>query len=462
MILRTNIIGLFTALGLGSVFAQSTGLQLEPLHFTGSFETGELVNFLPNVSGNEPSGVNVTPGGSQANSGSRLIDHASVWLLQKARLNENTQIFLGVGGMYFFFLPSQGNGYSITEASAFGLTDAHGEFEFWRQGEKDHGLLLKAGIFPFKYNEDAKNLGEYLFRTYTYPTVIFTGGLVLVNSAGAQLNGFDANTQLGGFKNDLLLTTQTDRVPSPSLSLTDIVSYNFRDFFTVGAGFMFDNFYTPDGTAEGIAEDTMPGVGNNEWYFTLKNGSKVLASTYIQSGDTTAIADTGHFTFVGQKAMVRASLNLGKLVHSSLLSDPDLRLYFEGILMGISNYPVYYQSMKNRIAYMFGLNLPTFHMLDFLSVEIEYCQNPYADNFQHATESLTPIPDDPNLEEFANSDNVKWTVYARKTVLKGFALSAQVANDHMRLVDYFGRTNPASVMQRPKNWYWVLQMTYSI
>ena len=33
-------------------------------------------------------------------------------------------------------------------------------------------------MFPHKYNPDSKHLGEYLFRSGTYPGVISTGGVL--------------------------------------------------------------------------------------------------------------------------------------------------------------------------------------------------------------------------------------------------------------------------------------------
>ena len=304
-------------LSLGGALAEDSGFKLEPLHVSGSWETGEIVSFISSASGT------IAPNSlGSDNSASELIDHSAVWFLQEARLSEHVKVFLGVGGMYFFYLPAAGvlnNSYGVGQRSAFGLTDAHGEFEFWSRGEKEHGLLLKAGVFPFKYNEDAKNLGEYMFRTYTYPNVIFTGGLILVNSAGAQLNGLDANTRCGGFQNDLLLTDKTNQVPTGSLSLTDIASYTYKNFLTVGAGFMFDNFYNPNGVGDGISVVQTYDPANPEFY--IKNG------------------DTLHYSFDGEKVMVRASLDLGNLVGSPLLSDKDLRLYFESILLGIKDTP---------------------------------------------------------------------------------------------------------------------------
>jgi hypothetical protein len=205
----------------------------------------------------------------------------------------------------------------------------------------------------------------------------------------------------------------------------------------VGAGFMFDNFYNPNGVGDGISVVQTYDPANPEYY--------------IENGDTL------HYGFQGEKVMARASLDLGNLLGSPLLSDKDLRLYFESILMGVRDYPGYYQKMTDRIACMYGVNLPTFHVLDLLSLEFEYYRNPMGDNISKVTSQFAPIP-----AVALGHSQWKWTIYARKTIVRGFSISAQAANDHMRLVDFYGHTNDVSSMQRTKDWYWALQLGYSI
>jgi hypothetical protein len=421
---------------------------LSPLRISANWEATEIESFVPDP-GSTPSGY------------FREISNASsVWLLEEARLADNAKVSLGVGGCYFFILPSKSNQYSIGQRSAFALTDLHAEFGFWRRDGGDHGLLLKTGVFPYKYNGDAKNLGEYLFRTYTYPTVIFTGGPVKVNSAGAQLSGLDLETKLGGFRNDVLLTVKTDQIPSASLSLTDVVSYDIGGFVTLGGGFMFDNAYDPSRIAGGKYD-----VKEFNYYYTLKDGTRKLKTPqnptdvpYDPAVDTAV--DSTRLTFKGQKAMLRGSIDFGKLIPGSLLSEKDLRLYFEGILLGVEDRPFYYTRMKDRIVYSIGFNLPTFRLLDVLAAEWEYCSNPYPNDAGNASLNLSPTPNPTG--KAVHGDDVKWTLYARRQVLAGFAITGQLANDHMRLVDYFGHTNDRAVMPERKNWYWSVQLGFSI
>ena len=437
------------ALALAATAMAQDGPRLEPLHVTAAWEAGQIESFEKDASG---------PGVA---SDREMLSHSSVWMLQEARLSENARVYLGVGGMYFFILPSDGNQYANGQRSAFGLTDLHGEYDLFTRDNGDYGLRLKAGIFPYKYNPDAKNLGEYMYRTYTYPTIITTGGLVVVNTAGVQLNGAAASTHIGGLTNDFLVTIKTEQIPTAALSATDIISYTVGNFLTVGGGYMFDNFYSADGVGEGNTQDRNSIA--QEYYYKLNDGSYVL---YDPSNPPVpgTVADSGHFTFTGQKAMWRASVDLGNLISPLIplkISASTFKIYYEGILMGVQNRPVFYEKRSDRIAHMFGVNIPTFGALDMLAFEMEYCSNPYAPDMSNATYKMSPTPNT-NYGSSFSSDDLKLSAYARKEVVKGFSVSAQAARDHSRLVDYFGHTNDMEILPKRKNWYWAFQLAYAI
>ncbi|MBW8887244.1 MAG: hypothetical protein JF616_05730, partial [Fibrobacteres bacterium] len=300
----------------------------------------------------------------------------------------------------------------------------------------------------------------YMFRTYSYPTIIYTGGLVALNSAGVQLDGVDLNTKIAGLKNDLMTTVKTDQAPSGALSLTDIVSYSIKNVFTIGGGYQFDNFY--DATALARGNFNPSGVSN---YSVLSDGRVINNGGTVSAADSALIVKSGHYTFVGQKAMGRASLDLGNLITdiipNSFLTDKQFRVYAEVIAMGLKNYPGNYENLKDRIAYMYGLNIPTGRLLDLLSVETEFCRNPLPDNSYEALQELAPVPKtDAGIN--GASDNLKWTIYAQKKIINGFSITAQAARDHMRLVDFFGHYYDQTIMQHPKNWYWAVQLGFAI
>ncbi len=398
--------------------------------------------------------------------GNELISPTAVWMLNQASLNDYARVRFGVGGVYFFVSPRNlgSNPYTHSKRAGVGLTEAHGEFDLLRSGD-DMLLQLKAGVFGYKYNPDAKNLGEYMFRTWTYPNVITTGGLEFIGTAGAQLSGASAHTRVGGLKNDLLLTVESDRPPVFGLSLTDVVSYEIGGFLEVGAGFMFNNFYNPN------PDQVSPKEPENSHY-TLSDGRKMAAGRYeyeVQNGllaPGVTVTDTGYYTFAGQKAMVRAALDVGKLAPIPGVGPNDFKIYGEAIILGLKDYPTYYEKLEDRIVYMAGANLPTFGLLDMLSVEVEYAPNP----FENSTEgpltqaSATPFLGDAwgsTYEEFT-ADDLKWSVYARKDVFNGFSVHAQFANDHIRMLDVFSTPDFREFLQKKSSWYWAVKLAYAL
>src|SRR5690606_3389201 len=101
-------------------------------------------------------------------------------------------------------------------------------------------LTVGAGMFPYKYNPDAANLGEYLFRARAYPTVLTTGGYVFAGSAAATLQGFKASWRQGDLRLDALLTTETELAPFYDWSLAFVGSWSLMNgLLDLGAGVNF-------------------------------------------------------------------------------------------------------------------------------------------------------------------------------------------------------------------------------
>ena len=140
-----------------AAFGDGWGATLEKPQFFVNWEAGQIEEAHP-----------VDPNNMRVDK--EIVHHAGVWTLQEARLSDRARFLLGVGGAYFFVFPrapiaSDPNVNS--KRSAFGLTNAFGEFNLIDGStEEDHLLLLKAGIFEYQYNPDAKNLGEYMYRTW--------------------------------------------------------------------------------------------------------------------------------------------------------------------------------------------------------------------------------------------------------------------------------------------------------
>ncbi|MDQ2999847.1 MAG: hypothetical protein M3Y08_01100 [Fibrobacterota bacterium] len=434
----------FACLSL-AVFPARAGdgkLDLKPMSGFASYEMGRIEE------GTFGTGTRVD---------NEFLHRASVWFTQEAELTANMRILMGLGGIYYFVYPRQiSNPYAFSKRSALGLSQAQGIYTFGDPAAEDHTLRVHVGIMPMKYNPDAKNLGEYLFRTWSYPGLIATGGFDIAGNAGAQVSGLRLNTKLAGFKNDFLVTTQTDHPPIYDFSVTDIMSYDVMGVFEIGAGIMLENFISMDEDA------TSPKVTANEYYTQADGKSYAFGdSKYVpQAGE-----DTSFYTYAGTKVMGRAALNPQGFLKWDRLGPQDLKLYAEVSVLGWKNYPGYYEKRSERMPVMVGFNLPTFKLLDVFSVEYERYKNRFPLNSETAIFKGGAVPSISNwfspTETNFHEDDVKWTVYAEKRIVDGFRIVGQVGRDHLVTLDEFSKWEWTEIMQKPKDWYYIVKLNFT-
>ena len=91
-----------------------------------------------------------------------------------ATYRDRLRLSLGTEGTMWFNLPKQtGTGqatYVHQENSSIIVSDANASY---RWGDLQSPFLCATiGLFPYKYDPQARNLGEYLFRSGTYPAYL--------------------------------------------------------------------------------------------------------------------------------------------------------------------------------------------------------------------------------------------------------------------------------------------------
>jgi hypothetical protein len=152
---------------------------------------------------------------------------------------------------------------------------------------------------------------------------------------------------------------------------------------------------------------------------------------------------------------------------------------------------------------MFGINIPTFKLLDVLGVELEYRKSPFPNSIRNVFNSLYPVPvedaargdysyydlDSPRYTDTTHAafqwlpgdathsdplgfqrkmaaefkkDDWKWSLYARKTVTPGLTVHAQAASDHLRQIDPSVRPMFFPTTQRLSDWYYILRLEMGI
>lgn len=316
---------------------------------------------------------------------------------------------------------------------------------------------LDLGYFPVKYSDDARNLGEYLFRSGTYPQYLITN----FDFAAARVTGLNVyGTLLGSLKYRALLTINTEYATMCDLNFTAIASYSLLDkFFELGSGVSFCSFISANATR--TRPDTSIVGGNTRGKYIDENG------------------DTTTYTFAGTKLMGRLAIDPKALFKSDIFGKEDLKLYAEAAILGIKNYPVSldttttgtrYDDIVKRIPVMFGFNFPTFKFFDVLNMEWEWFGSIYPNDMTSYVKDGFPIPMSnmwTNKGFYADSarDNWKWSFYAKKTFAGHFNVVAQVASDHLRWDRSAVYSEQANLMSEAltqrKHKYYVVKLGYS-
>ncbi len=445
------------------------------------------------------------------------VDHFGAFMTKDVTVEDRLHLSAGLGGIFQFRKPETvGLGFAFHQRKAFfvGPTKAEAVYDIGETGSP--WLQLGAGMFGYKYNPQAANLGEYLFRSGAYPTYNYTGGYVIANSAGTGLEGFKALFRTGNFKADVLLFTETGLAPMYDWSLAGVVSYNVGNgLLDLGAGVNFQRFLQvrPSRTANpafGNSYFEMGGqtyVGNKDFYdapaIFYKNKADSLAAhdpvanaaaiakyRAISTMDSTkaAVVDQvdalddslkpalKHYTAAAILLMARATLDPKKLLGSEIFGAEDLKLYAEVDVQGVKNYPVYYEKMTDRMPVMFGFNFPGFKFLDLIALQGEYLHSPWLNNtFQRGRSAYNtpyiPHATDPSLskDEFndaATKDDFKWTIQVKKNLGANVSLWAQAASDHLRMPSSFYFYGPQfdhnEVTALDNQWYWMAQISWGI
>jgi hypothetical protein len=466
----------------------SAKVELKPLHAGFAVEYGQLndlIYFEPN-SAKKSFTINRTIG----------------WISQEATINDRLDANLALGGLFFHFFPYDNSFlYSKVRNSAVSIGQASAKYNFGEIGNPT--FSISAGLMPYKYNPDSKNLGEYLFRSTPYPSTTINGSWDLINSSYSKVKGALAEYDLfeGRWKNDFLLSINDETYPLHDLSLAYVTSYKLGAL-ELGGGVNFNNvlpnspsvstpkntynsYFTYQGKVyfgddiyyKGIAQFFALEAAKKRLGTTPADAASVLkleadSATYQNLGnlvDSLNHADTAgaptrlsreYYTYKGALLMGRASLDVGSFIAENM----DFKVYTEVDVLGWTNYPIFYEKRSDRMPFMAGLTIPTFGILDNLAIEVEYWKNPYPVMNVKALDSGNPTLDYKlmsakiDITKPYTKDDLKWSVYAKKTIGKYFTVNAQVANDHTRPIRYDFSPYKYETMLDKKAWYYIVQL----
>ena len=369
--------------------------------------------------------------------------------LETERFNGFRIVLAAEGALYFpYTLPSDGSGFGYELLGPrFRFYPHHSEGSFSIGNFQKPKLYVGVGFFPFKYNPDATNFGEYLFRVNPYPQYLVTH----FDASYQRLLGLRISSNpVRGVKLDAMLTSEVYLWPLRDYSLSFLASFDRFKPFEVGAGIIADRMLSVDERLTTPPTDEQEPAGTD-------------------------------FSFAGTKVVLRAAFNPKEFFpFRDIFGEKDLRFYTEVCLNGLKNYPVDstnanypgYDSLSKRTLLLLGFNVPTFRVLDVLAVELEYWNNDFANSYWGAYPIGGGYKQNPNPWNYgsrgAHTDPHgpwHWSVYMKKTIYRHFKFILQFSRDHTILeTSLTGTSNgdPQESMDGLGNWMWMSKIEFNL
>jgi hypothetical protein len=186
------------------------------------------------------------------------------------------------------------------------LHEAQGVFKILDKEKTFMDVAL--GYFPYKYNPEVCNLGEYLFRSGTYPTYLINYyDLPLARLAGLRYT-VEFKNDLLGVNLDILGLTEMEMWPYHDFTLATILGFNIfknetrkNSIVTIGAGISFAHLIPVDKSI------TTPRDENNPQRTLYKIDT--TGFHFDTAGTKIYDLDSSYYTFKGTKLMMRTTLD---------------------------------------------------------------------------------------------------------------------------------------------------------
>lgn len=373
------------------------------------------------------------------------------------------EINVNLEGRLWYSTPDQsskstGQAYALYDkVFSYDINEAKGIYRFGDSASRNASIT--AGLFRYKYNPEVRNLGEYLFRTYTYPGIIVN----YFDLADARLAGFkfSGNLPLGEhikLHGDLMMTFETERYPFFDATPSFIGNCLIGKFLDVGVGVSLTRQFPV-------------------------NDSLTTPSTDLKNRYITANNDTGFYTYAGTKLMARLTFDPKRFIPLGCFGPEDLKIYSEATILGLENYPRNdsltsaptiknniwgYDTLLQKIPVVMGFNFPGFKVLDLISCEFEWYGCKYPSNLANAVRLggyyAYPIPAEYNKPlSFYTSDDWKWSVYIKKTFVNNHVgIILQFARDHLRFQHLLDEPKVyEEALVRPNHWWWTSKIFWA-
>ncbi len=271
------------------------------------------------------------------------------------------------------------------------------------------------GLIKYKYTA-SKNLGEYLYRSHSYPTILYTSQALnilddpSVTVLGASVNWSWANGRIKHIFNGFF-----EQETFPIYDFTPSYHLYYQDeYIKIGGAISLDRFIH---FREAVIDSnpTVRDAPNNFDY------AKFIDSTGIDN-------------FYSTKISFQIDLNLGNILNLSYVSRSaeQFSLYSEVAVLGLENHEPIYAKRSERTPIVVGFNLPLNNLsklsLPNINFELEYLKNPYLS--RALSKELSFVPED--LGAYSR-DDYKWSFFLIQPIHSRLNLKIRLASDHLRV-----------------------------
>ncbi len=227
----------------------------------------------------------------------------------------------------------------------------------------------RAGYFRYATHDHGGAFGEYLLRYGSYPTRVErprpSWDALSENTVPVKGFALRNTSPEKHWQHDWLLLADSSyyRQRPFDLSAVYVVKASPWPGFEWGGGIGLFHYQwnepNPIVTCRG-----------NYSYLPLSPLPRPFDSTYLQ--DTVLSADTVYFERHRViQAMLRFAMNPKQWLNLKSWQESDWRFYGEAVLLGFYEDPLFYEKRQDRILAMLGMNLPSFGLLNRLSVQWE-------------------------------------------------------------------------------------------